>query len=75
MTYKLKIDPNYPLFSPYYFKSSRWGHTQGRDKFTKERPKIMKKLVRTVKRTRGEITSIRSGFSGNEWVKIITVAG
>jgi hypothetical protein len=40
----------------------------------RERPKIMKRLLRTVKSTKGRITSIRSVFSSDgKWVKIIHV--
>jgi hypothetical protein len=40
----------------------------------RERPKIMKRLLKTVKRTKGQITSVRSVFDANgRWMKIIQV--
>lgn len=40
----------------------------------RDRPKRMKKLIRTVKRTGGKIVSVRSEFQGKTWTKIIEVA-
>ncbi|MCK9601603.1 MAG: hypothetical protein M0R06_21355 [Sphaerochaeta sp.] len=78
MTYKLKIHNEIPLFS-YQIptKATRWGNVNKFRAHKKDmafRPKMMKKLIRTIKRTKGIITSIRSEFSGDNWVKIITVA-
>jgi hypothetical protein len=74
MTYKLKIDPGHPLFSPYYFNFSRWGHHEkGRCRATRERPMIMKKLLRIVRRTKGKISSVSSVFINGQWMKIIIV--
>lgn len=38
-----------------------------------ERPKRMKKLLRTVKRTKGQIASVYSSFIGGLWTKTIIV--
>lgn len=37
------------------------------------RPKMMKKLLRTVKRTKAKIVAVRSEFQSGIWTKIITV--
>ena len=40
----------------------------------RERPKIMKRLLRTVKRTKGKITSVKSVYdAAGRWIKIIYV--
>lgn len=67
-------------------ESDRWGHKDYRPLFTehfkgqhplyvkRERPKLMKRLLRTVRRTKGQITSVRSVYDANaRWVKIIHV--
>ena len=38
-----------------------------------ERPKRMKKLLRTVKRTKGQIASVYSSFIGGLWTKTIVI--
>ena len=56
-----------PLFTE-HFKGSYFLYQK------RERPKIMKRLLRTVKQTKGQITSVRSVYDANgKWVKIIYV--
>ena len=56
-----------PLFTE-HFKGSHFLY------WKRERPKLMKRLLRTVKRTKGQITSVRSVYDADEkWVKIIYV--
>jgi hypothetical protein len=70
MQYRLVVDQKFPLFSE---------HTPGvgfnRTPLSEKRfrPKMMKKLVRTVKRTKARIISVKSEFAGKAWVKIITI--
>ena len=65
--------------------TDKWGHDY-RPLFTehfkgthplyvkRERPKLMKRLLRTVKRTKGQITSVKSVYDvDGKWVKIIYV--
>lgn len=90
MTYTLRIDPNFPLFSentskksPQYryvrpdgsvcWYSGGGGQHRARLQDKRMRPKMMKKLLRVVKRTKGHIVSVRSQFSGDSWAKIIEV--
>lgn len=64
----------------------KYGHKDYRPLFTehfkgkhflymkRERPKLMKRLLRTVKRTKGQITSVRSVYDADRrWMKIIHV--
>jgi len=56
-----------PLFSE---------HFKGRHPLyvKRERPKLMKRLLRAVRRTKGQITSVRSVYDASgRWVKIIYV--
>lgn len=90
MTYTLKIDPKFPLFSEHTPVKTRkyrydrpdgstyWGECGGEVNraplyVKRERPKMMKKLLRVVKKTKGHIVSVRSQFCGASWAKIIEV--
>ena len=56
-----------PLFTE-HFKGPHFRYQK------RERPKMMKKLLRTVKHTNGEIISVKSVFDAHgRWVKIIYV--
>jgi len=56
-----------PLFTE-HFKGAHFRYQK------RERPEMMKKLLRTVKRTKGQIISVKSVFDANgRWVKIIYV--
>lgn len=64
----------------------KYGHKDYRPLFTehfkgkhflymkRERPKLMKRIIKMAKRTKGKITSVRSVYDANgRWVKIIYV--
>ena len=66
--------------------ADKYGHKNYRPLFTanfkgrhflyqkRERPKLMKRLLRAVKRTKGKITSVRSVYDASgRWVKVIHV--
>lgn len=78
MIYRLKVDSQYPLFSaaiPTIRVNNDWNRTihHAPKKTMQERPKMMKKLIRVVKRTKGVIASVKSIYQGNTWVKVIEV--
>jgi hypothetical protein len=66
--------------------ADQWGHKNYRPLFTehfkgpqpkyqkRERPKLIKRLLRTVKRTKAEIASVTSVYdTEGQWVKIISL--
>jgi len=76
MKYSIIVDRGTDLYGHQDYRPLFTEHFPGRYflYIKRQRPKLMKKLLRTVRQTKGQVTSVRSVYDAEgKWVKIIQV--